>query len=263
MSRYYYDNRGRTFDFGNLQGPPPDIKGLLILLFVLFSMGFVKPLQPFIQALYLSPQMVTKGHFWQLLTYAVAPDSSGIWFLITMLILFMFGRDVFRMLGRRRFWQLLLTSVLSASVVATVVHTAMQLVGLRWSLRPLALMHGSEILLTILVAAFATVYPNATIRLFFVLPIRARSFLWLEILLAFVLGLLPTGDVAGFLGICTAVGVTYAMLTGGIRRNLRELRLRTERWLIAQRLRRMRNKRGMRIVKPDEGGDARRGPWIH
>jgi hypothetical protein len=36
--------------------------------------------------------------------------------------------------------------------------------------------------------------------------------------------------------------------------------------LIEIRLRRMRKRRGIRLVKPDDGGDARRGdgdPWIH
>lgn len=270
MARYYTNRGGGPVDFGGLQGPPLDIKVLLGVLFVLFTMGFIQPLRAFVDLLYLSPEMLGKGYFWQLLTYAVAPESSGIWFLVTMLILFLFGRDVFRMLGRRRFWHMLLTAVLSASLVATAVHGVMVLLGLQWTQAPLIIMRGGEMLLTVLVAAFATLYPNATIRLFFVLPIRARSFLWLEILLAFVLWLLPTGDLAGFLGVCTAVGVTYAVLTGGIQRNLRELRLRTHRWWIEQRLRRARNKRGMHIVKPDEGGDARRkpgdvrrGPWIH
>lgn len=262
MSRFY-DTRGRTVDFGGAQGPPIDIKALLIVLFALFTAGFITPLRPIIELLYLSPLMLTKGYFWQLLTYAVAPDSSGVWFLVTMLILFMFGRDVFRMLGRRKFWRMLLSAVLSASVVAMTVHSLMQLLGLQWSRSPLILLHGSEILLTILVAAFATLYPNATIRLFFVLPVRARSFLWIEILLAFVLGLLPTGDLAGFLGICTAVGVTYAFLTGGLPSSFRELSLRFQKWWISLRLRRAKNRRGLHIVKPDEGGDARRDPWVH
>ena len=262
MSRSY-DHRGRTLDFGGLNGPPIDIKALMAVLFVLFTAAYVPPLQPFIKLLYLDPQMITKGYFWQLLTYAVAPDTSGLWFLVSMLILFMFGRDVFRMLGRRKFWRMLFGATLSASVVAMTVQGLMQLLGWQWSRVPLTLMHGSEILLSIMVAAFATVYPSATIRLFFVLPVRARSFLWIEILLAFVLGFLPSGDVAGFLGICTAVGMTYALLTGGLKRNLRELRLRFERWWINQRLQRMKKRRGFRVVKPDEGGDVRRGPWVH
>lgn len=262
MSRFH-DQRGRTLDFGGVNGPPIDIKALLVLLFVLFTAAYVRPLRPFIELLHLDPQMFSKGHFWQLVTYAVAPDSSGLWFLISMLILFLFGRDVFRMLGRRQFWRMLFAATISASLLAMLVHGLMQMVGWQWSRSPLILMHGSEILLTIMIAAFATVYPNATIRLFFVLPVRAKSFLWLEILLAFVLGFLPTADLAGFLGICTAVGMTYAMLTGGLRRNLRELRLRFERWWISRRLQRMKKRRGLRVVKPDEGGDVRRGPWVH
>lgn len=261
MSRYY-DSRGRTLDFGGFNSPT-DIKALLLVLFALYTASFIPPLRSFVEALYLSPQMITKGLFWQLLTYAVAPDSSGVWFLLTMIILFLFGRDVFRMLGRRRFWHMLFGATLSASVVAMTVHGLMQLLGMRWSATPLITLHGSKILLTIMIAAFATMYPNATIRLFFILPIRAKSFLWIEIVLAFVFWFLPTFDLAGFLGVCAAVGATYALLTGGLKRSLRELSLRFQRWWIGLRLQRMKKRRGLRIVKPDEGGDPRRDPWVH
>ena len=40
------------------------------------------------------------------------------------------------------------------------------------------------------------------------LPIEARWFLGLEILFAFI-GFLQTRDLPGFLGLCTAVGVSY------------------------------------------------------
>ena len=59
-------------------------------------------------------------------------------------------------------------------------------------------------LLAIFIAAFATLNRNATILLFFVLPIQARWFLWLEVLFAFI-AFLGSHDLPGFLGITTAV----------------------------------------------------------
>ena len=60
----------------------------------------------------------------------------------------------------------------------------------------------------------ATINRRATIYLI-ILPIEARWFLGIEVLFAFM-GFLVTHDLAGFLGICAAVGATNAFLaTGG------------------------------------------------
>ena len=115
-------------------------------------------------------------------------------------------------------------------------------------------------LLVILIAAFATLNGEATIRLFFVLPIQARWFLGLEILFAF-LGFLSTGDLAGFLGICVAVGFAWTTLTPGrARLGGREIWLRLQAWWIKLRLRWMRKRRGFRVVKGEKKDSD---PWIH
>ena len=253
---------GGEIDLGGLYRMPQDIIALLILLFVTYTMTFLPPFQGLMQALVLSPAAWQGPYLWQLLTYAFVPVTSPLWFLVTLLILGMFGRDVVRVLGRQGFWRMLLGAVLAASLVAVGSHVVLFLLGADGA-APLVLMRGDKILLSILIAAFATLFPNAVIRLFFVLPIKASSFLWLEILFAFVLGYLPTLDFAGFLGICTSVGVTFASLSGGLRRTGRELWLRVQRKYFEQRLRHLRRKRGIRGVKPDEGGDLRRGPWVN
>ena len=91
----------------------------------------------------------------------------------TLVILFFFGRDVFRVLGRQHFWRLILWSAMTASVVAVVVQILLGAMGLGTRF-PFWIMQGSSMLLTILVAAFATLYRNATILLMFVIPIQAR-----------------------------------------------------------------------------------------
>ena len=246
-------------------GPPPrDFLLLLGVLFVSYSLSFFSSTRIVPALLFLSPDVWQRGFLWQLVTYPfVAVPTDPLWFLISLLILFMFGRDVRGYLGRRDFWRLIVWAALLASLAAVAVGLVVWLLGAQGR-APFMVMQGDRMLLTILIAAFATVHPNAVIRLFFVLPIRARSFLWLEILFAFVMGFLPTGDFAGFVGVCVAVGVTYASLTGGVRKALREWRLRAERLILETRLRYLRKRRKIRLVKPDEGGDARRqGPWIH
>ncbi|MGD2115529.1 MAG: hypothetical protein PVG07_10775, partial [Acidobacteriota bacterium] len=89
---------------------------------------------------------------------------------------------------------------------------------------------------------------------------------WLEILFAFI-AFLGTKDLPGFLGIVTAVGVTYGSLSaGGPTKMLREWRLRLERWRLQQELDRERRKRKMKVL--DGGGEGRGerrdgDPWVH
>lgn len=254
---------GGPVDFLGPAPPPRDFLVLLGVLFVTYSLGFFASTRIVPELLLLSPGIWQQGTIWQLVTYPfVASPSDAFWFLISMVILFMFGRDVRSTLGRRDFWRLIVWSSLLASLAAVAVQLLMSLFGASGRFA-FAVMQGDRMLLTIFIAVFATVHPGAVIRLFFILPVRARSFLWLEILIAF-LAFLPTGDFAGFIGICTAVGVTYASLTGGVKKTLREWRLRLEKLFIETRLRILRRRRKIRLVKPDEGGDARReDPWIH
>ena len=254
---------GGPVDFLGPAPPPRDFLVLLGVLFVTYSLGFFASTRIVPELLLLSPGIWQQGMIWQLVTYPyVASPSDAFWFLISMVILFMFGRDVRSTLGRRDFWRLIVWSSLLASLAAVAVQLLMSLAGASGRFA-FAVMQGDRMLLAIFIAVFATVHPGAVIRLFFILPIRARSFLWIEILIAF-LAFLPTGDFAGFVGISTAVGVTYASLTGGVRKALREWRLRLEKLFIETRLRYLRRRRKIRLVKPDEGGDARRkDPWIH
>ncbi len=238
--------------------PPRDLLVVLGVLFVTFSMQFFSSTAVVPALLGLTP-LVLRGYVWQLFTYPfIATASSGFWFLLELLILFWFGRDVYWRLGRRRFWEVVLWSAVGAAVVAVAVEAVM--LAADASHAPFVSMQGQRMLLTIVIAAFATLYGEATILLFFVLPIKARWFLWLEVLFAFVFGLLPPQirDVPGFLGVCAAVFLTYSsLLPGGPKRVLHSWRKRTEAWTIEQRLKRMRRRRRFEVIEGD------RDEYIH
>ncbi len=250
---------------GGDSGPPPkDLLVLLGVLFVTYSLQFFEATRGVAWLLQLSRDVWQRGFLWQLGTYPfVAALASPLWFLLALLIIFWFGRDVYRYLGRRQFWQLTAWTVGVSAVSAVAVQLLLDAAG-AGSEHAFVLMRGQNMVLAILIAAFATVYGNATILLFFVLPLKARWFLGLEILFAFM-GFLTTKDFAGFLGICVAVGFVYQTLTGGgLRRLLREWRLRAERKVLEARLKRMRGRRGLRIVKPPPDDDDKPGgPWVH
>jgi len=231
-------------------GPPPrDIIALLAVVFVTYSMQFFELTAALPQMLRLTPR-VLGGWLWQLVTYPyIGYGGVSLWILLELLILFWFGRDVFYRLGRRRFWTVVLWATVGAAVAASLVVLIGSLVGSIGY--PFQLMQGQRMLLTIFIAAFATLNGEATILLFFVLPIRARWFLPLEILFAFI-GFLGTRDAAGFVGICTAVAVTFTTLSpGGPRRVFRDVQLWVERATVERRLKRMRRGRRFHVIDGD------------
>lgn len=255
-------------DFG-LSGPAPrDLLAILAVLFVTFSLWFFDSTRAIPAALILSPEVWRTAQVWRLATYPFVAVGGGIWFLVELLILYMFGKDVYFGLYRRHFWRLIAFSALGAGLVAVGVHALLTLTGVMSIPQPFVLMMAPRFLLVIFIAAFATAHADATILLFFILPIRARWFLWIELLLAFV-GFLGSHDLPGFLGICAAVGISFLYIrsSGSIRkggkRTLRELRLRLERWWIQKKLERNRRKRGFRVIDGDKDRNVRKGPWVN
>ena len=256
-----FTHRPGARGFGGFAGsgapPPADLLLLLGVVFVSFSMQFFETTKMVPALLRLTPA-VLGGFVWQLVSYPfIGTSGASIWFLLELLVLFWFGRDVCWRLGRRRFWRLLLVTAAVAAAVAVATHALMLLAG-GGSTAPFITMQGHRMLITILVAAFATLYGEATILLFFVLPLKARWFLWLEILAAFVFGLLPYKDLAGFLGVCAAVLVVVMSLgMGGPRRALHTLSKRLERWILERRLARLRRRRPFEVV------DGGKDDYIH
>ncbi len=235
--------------------PPNDVFVLLAVVFGTFVLQFFGP-TAIIPALLQLGFAVYRGAVWQVVTYAFSGfGPPSLWFLFSLLILYWFAKDIFVRLGRRRFWTLLVQVVAAAGVAAVVVRGFGLLMGMR-SPAAFVLMQGQYMLITIMIAAFASLYGEATILLFFVVPIRARWFLWLEILFAFM-GYLGTKDFAGFVGLCVAVGLTWALLQpGGLRRALMDLRLRFRRRVTEIKLQRLKKKRRFDVIDGN-------GPWVN
>jgi hypothetical protein len=187
----------------------------------------------------------------------LAGTGDGFLIVLELFFLFFFARDVLARLGRARFWRLLLSACVAGGVVALLVDLAARALG-RVPEASLTLLQGQHMLFVVAIAAFAVLYREAQILLMFILPIQARWFLPLEVLFAFI-GFLRSHDLAGFLGICTAIAVVWAMLNRGRSgAKARDGWLRLQSWWLRQRMNRLRRKRGFKVV------DDRRGdPWLH
>ena len=107
------------------------------------------------------------GQFWRLASYAfVHVPSNLLWFAIEMYMLFFFGREVERFIGRRAYiWLYALLLLMPALVLAL------------WGLRARTGLAGSAALHFGIFVAFVTIYPNVQ----FFLRIQAK---WICIILA-------------------------------------------------------------------------------
>lgn len=253
---YQTNPRGGFGGFGGLTdgpAPPRDLLILLGVLFATFSLQFFDGSRALLSLFSLN-EGIFRGFLWQLVSYPfVATASSGIWFLLELLIIFWFGRSVYGRLGRRGFWQVLMVGALGGSVAAVLVEWVAIAVAPSFSHLPFIAMLGQRMVTSILIAAFATLFGEATILLFFVLPVKAKWFLWLEILFAFVFYFLPFKDLAGFVGTCVAVFLTYSSLQpGGPGRVLRIWRKRAEEKILRARLDRMRRRRRFDVIDGDK-----------
>ncbi len=252
-----YDYGRPTLRFGFASGFPPDVAALLATVFVTFSLQFFAATAWIPELLRLTPLAWQRLLVWQLVTYPYAGiGDASLWIVLELLFLFWFARDVFARLGRPRFWRLLLWSCTIGGGIALSIDAAARWVH-QVSPASLLLLQGQRMLLAVLVAAFAVLYRDAQILLFFVIPVQARWFLPLEVLFAFI-GFLRSHDLAGFLGICAALAVVWVTLGyGGFRRAAREGWLRAQGWWLRRRMTRLRRKRGFTVV------DDRRDPWLH
>lgn len=135
---------------------PVDITTILVIAHVAAMVGGCLLIafggSAFFAWLAFDSQSVLHGHaFHQLVTYAfVHPPASLLWFAVEMYMLFIFGREVERFLGRNAFIALYSILLISPTLMLTL-----------WGLRQPATLIGSGDLHLAVFIAFATIYPRA------------------------------------------------------------------------------------------------------
>lgn len=238
-----------------LDGPTPrDVWAIVIVLFTSFSLAAFESTERLIAVLRLSEAAWQRGFLWQVLTYPSAPYfASPFFFLLSLYFVFTFARELLNRLHRRRFWRMFALATVAGAIVALATQAALKFLNLAPQIAPTFFpLQGHQTVLVIMVTAFAVLFADATILLFFVLPIPARAFIPIEILLAFV-GFLVTKDFASFLGTCAVIAGVVFFLRGQSRRSgslWRDLRARYERWRVRRRARKWQKKHGIRLVEP-------------
>jgi membrane associated rhomboid family serine protease len=165
---------------------PPATKTLLLVCVALFCLGYLLPQHGvFLSGFALWP--LSSGNFWpwQVVTYAFL-HGSELHLFFNMLGLWMFGSELERLWGQRRYLLFLLSGVLAAAAAQMVIT---HLMG---SNAPTV---GASGALYALLLAYGMLFPNRVIMpLFPPIPMKARTFVIVFGALELVLGLYGRGS---------------------------------------------------------------------
>ena len=164
---------------------------ILTCILVAFSSGSVLS-----YLIFDSAAIWSGGQVWRLITYAFihSPSGSGLlWFAIEMYMLFVFGREVERFIGRRAYIALYLVLLLSPALVLTL-----------WGLGTRTAIGGSGPLHFAVFVAFATIYPNVEL----LLRIMTK---WVALILAGIgtLSALAAHDWQTLMVLWTSIGAAF------------------------------------------------------
>jgi membrane associated rhomboid family serine protease len=157
-----------------MQAPPPITRALLIACTVfLFAAQLPSLALPMGQWLALHPAL---GGFWpwQLVTYPFVNSDPLSW-LFNMMMIYYFGTELEGIWGERRFIQFVLASVLAGAAVYLLVSLLPPLLG--WPM-PTSVMFDSSAITMGLLVAVGILFPQRTIRLYFVLEVTQRVAAW-------------------------------------------------------------------------------------
>jgi membrane associated rhomboid family serine protease len=139
---------------------------------------------------------VFRGEVWRLATYAFIHQPAGyalLWFAVEMYMLFFFGREVERFIGRRGYIWLYLLLLVVPALILTI-----------WGLKARTGLSGSGALHFAVFAAFVTLYPNVQ----FFLRIPAK---WVFAILAAIatLSALAAHDWQDLLVFCASCALAF------------------------------------------------------
>lgn len=154
---------------------------IVVLNFLVFALDFV--LQPFHFSVYrilqLDPSMVFQGQVWRLITFIFIPPSAGIIFIIFVLYFYyMIGSSLEQEWGTARFNLYYLIGILGTIAASLTTGNIATSLYLNMSL----------------FLAFAQLYPDYEVLLFFILPVKIKYLAyvdWVFFALTIIFGSIP------------------------------------------------------------------------
>lgn len=123
-----------------------------------------------LQTLAMDPAAVLRGQVWRLATYVLIPTSGSFWLIISLFFYYWLGETLERLWGSAKFTVYYVSGALLTALAALLVYF---IDGISVPI------YGAGYVNTALFMAYALTYPDAMVRIYFILPIKMK---WLAIL---------------------------------------------------------------------------------
>lgn len=176
----YYQYPGQQYHYVRPKLLRGAVREIIIINVVVFVIMYLLRTQTFFLRYFgLVPQLVLKGYIWQLLTYLFI--HGGFWHLFwNMFILWMFGAEIENYWGRREFLKFYLFCGIGSGLITFLfsLNSSIPVVG------------ASGAIYAVLVA-FALMFPDRLVYFYFLIPIRAKYFVWIIVAITFFSTLSP------------------------------------------------------------------------
>ena len=146
------------FAIGNLM----QYVALTMAVFLIFSV--IQPQVPILSLIQLSPYRIMQGQVWRLVTFIFNPPSTGLFAFIVIYFYYWLGQQLEYYWGTSRFNLYYLFGMLGAIAAAFITG------------------YGSSDYLNLsLFLAYASLFPETEVLLFFVIPMRMKYLAWFEL----------------------------------------------------------------------------------
>jgi membrane associated rhomboid family serine protease len=150
--------------------------------------------------LYFDPALFCRGQVWRLFTFALVPETSGLlWLAISLYFYYFIGSAIEREWGAGKF---------TIYYFSSLVMTALYSILLYWIAGTRVLVSATYVNLS-LFFAFATLWPEQRVLLFFIIPVKMKWLAWVDA--AFFLLEIVQYLIAGHIGL--ALVPVVAMLS--------------------------------------------------
>lgn len=145
------------------------IRGLMTYIIglngIVFILSYLDTTGMFLNKLALLPQMVMRGEVWRLITFVfIPPTFSLLWLIFALYFYYMIGSSLENEWGTFKFNVYYFTGVAATIAGAFLTGSPATSVYLNLSL----------------FLAFASIFPNYQIMLFFILPVKIKYLAWLD-----------------------------------------------------------------------------------
>ena len=138
---------------------------------LVYLVGLMDTTQTFYSLLYFDPAMFCRGQVWRIVTFALVPMTSGIlWLAVSLYFYYFIGSALESAWGAGKFTIYYFSGLILTALYSLIVYW---ITGMR------ILVSASYLNLS-LFFAFATLWPEQRVLLFFIIPVKMKWLAWVD-----------------------------------------------------------------------------------